>query len=58
MLARTAADQIAKWARTKTNQGLLITGARQVGKTTAVREYAKDGYDTFVEINFWRTRQL
>ena len=28
MLARTAADQIAKWASTKTSQGLLITIGR------------------------------
>ena len=52
MLARTATDQIASWARAKTSQGLLITGARQVGKTTAVREFAKGRYETFVEINF------
>ena len=52
MLARTAADRIAKWASTKTSQGLLVTGARQVGKTTTVREFARGRYDTFVEINF------
>lgn len=52
MLRRTALGQIEEWARSKTHQGLLITGARQVGKTTAVRAFAKGRYRTFVEINF------
>ena len=55
MLYRTALGQIEDWANTKTSQGLLITGARQVGKTTAVRQFAKNRYDTFVEINFLET---
>lgn len=52
MLQRQAIGQIEAWAREKTHQGLLITGARQVGKTTAVREFARGRYATFVEINF------
>ena len=48
MLPRSAMAQIETWARTKTHQGLLITGARQVGKTTTVREFARDRYETFV----------
>ena len=55
MLYRTALGQIEDWANAKTSQGLLITGARQVGKTTAVRQFAKNRYDTFVEINFLET---
>ncbi len=55
MLERAALGKIDEWVRTKTSQGLLITGARQVGKTTAVREFAKGRYDTFVEINFLET---
>lgn len=55
MLLRSAMAQIETWARTKTHQGLLITGARQVGKTTTVREFARDRYETFVEINFLET---
>lgn len=33
-------------------KALMLTGARQIGKTTLVREYAKHNYDCFVEINF------
>lgn len=52
MLQRQALSQIESWARTKTHQGLLITGARQVGITTAVRAYAQNRYDTFAETKF------
>lgn len=33
---------------------MLITGARQVGKTFSIREFAKRHYDSYLEINFIR----
>ena len=33
-------------------KALLITGARQTGKTYSVRKFAQKNYDSFVEINF------
>ncbi len=36
----------------KTNKALLVTGARQIGKTYSVREAAKRNFDSFIEINF------
>ena len=36
----------------KSNNALLLTGARQVGKSFAVRKYGKANYTCFVEINF------
>ena len=35
-----------------TNKALLVTGARQIGKTYSVREAAKRNFDNFIEINF------
>ena len=35
---------------------LLIDGARQVGKTFIVREFAKAHYDDFIEINFLKMK--
>lgn len=55
MLNRQALTHIEDWKRNKTHQGLLVTGARQVGKTTAVREFARGRYATFVEVNFLET---
>jgi predicted AAA+ superfamily ATPase len=33
-------------------KALLITGARQTGKTYSVRKFAQKNYDSFIEINF------
>ena len=38
-----------------TNKALLLTGARQVGKTVAFRRFAKRHFANFVEINFLNT---
>ena len=34
------------------NRALLVTGARQVGKTFAIRKVGKELFKNFVEINF------
>ena len=52
MLKRKVITEIEKWHNSSRNKALLLTGARQVGKTTAVREFAKRHYRNFVEINF------
>ena len=45
------------WKADKFRQPLLLRGARQVGKTYAVRELGKT-YSSFVEINFEQTPDL
>ena len=52
MLKRKVHSDIVKWYKSGHNKALLITGVRQVGKTTSVREFAKEHYSHFVEINF------
>ena len=52
MLKRKIVTEIEGWHNTSRNKALLLTGARQVGKTTAVREFAKTHYKHFIEINF------
>lgn len=42
--------------RTK-KKALLITGARQVGKTFIIREFGKQ-YESFVEINFYENKAV
>ena len=51
MLKRKVLEQIEEWHQDGCRKALLLTGARQVGKTTAVREFAKQ-YMHFVEVNF------
>ncbi|MGM9813151.1 MAG: ATP-binding protein, partial [Muribaculaceae bacterium] len=52
MLKRKILDKLEKWYRSGRDKAPLIFGARQVGKTTAVREFAKRHYKNFVEVNF------
>ena len=57
MLQRSAYGQLMDWKRLKTQQGLLIMGARQVGKTTLVREFAANEYQRLAEVNFIESPQ-
>ena len=52
MLKRKIDKELIKWYQSGRDKALLLTGARQVGKTTSVREFAKNHYSHFVEINF------
>lgn len=52
MLRRKIKDQLIAW-KSKTNKlPLLIQGARQVGKTYTVNEFAREYYDHVIELNF------
>ncbi len=50
MLSRKIYQKIQDW-RDKSDSALLIDGARQVGKTTTIREFLKKSGDDYVEIN-------
>ena len=52
MLKRKVLTTIEEWYNGGCKKALLLTGARQVGKTTSVREFAHQHYAHFVEINF------
>ncbi|MCM1123624.1 MAG: AAA family ATPase [Eubacterium sp.] len=53
---RTIEEKISHFFDSGTNQALLITGARQVGKTYIIRKYAKEHFEYVVEINFIENR--
>lgn len=55
LLYRKAMQELEAWRTEKTHQALLVTGARQVGKTTIVREFARKKYEDLAEINFVET---
>lgn len=50
-------EQLAQWKESPNRKPLLIRGARQVGKSTAVREFAKN-FRYFVEINLEKQPDL
>lgn len=51
MLKRKIIKQLEEWGREVAKKALLIKGARQIGKTTIVRQFAKTHYKNFIEIN-------
>ena len=52
MLNRKIFDRLETWYQGDRGKAPLLDGARQVGKTTTIREVAKRHYKHFVEINF------
>lgn len=52
MLKRKIEKQLINWKNKENHNPIVLTGARQIGKTTSVRNFAKDNYSSFVEINF------
>jgi len=51
MLKRKIDDFLIDWKSRDNHKPLIIKGARQVGKTTSLREFGKT-YKSFIEINF------
>lgn len=46
-------DKIRQWKNDNAGKtALLIEGARRVGKSTVVREFAKNEYETYIFIDF------
>ena len=52
MLRRKAYQDLLKWKNGTNGKALCIIGARQTGKTTLIREFGKNEYEHFAEINF------
>ncbi|MDR3994921.1 MAG: AAA family ATPase, partial [Adlercreutzia sp.] len=52
MLKRKIEKRIESWKATKTNKGLLITGARQTGKTSSIEAFGRERYEAMVKIDF------
>jgi predicted AAA+ superfamily ATPase len=52
---RNALTDLKDWKNQKNRKPLVLRGARQVGKTWLVREFAKENFDHLIEINFDQT---
>ena len=57
MLYRKIKLQIENWLENK-KDALLVTGARQVGKSYIIRETLKEKNVDFVEFNFIKQKKL
>lgn len=51
-LKRKIDDVLVSWKNSNNKMPMIIKGARQVGKTNAIRNFGKEYYSTFIEINF------
>ena len=56
-LKRSIDKELKNWSQDRSKKPLLLRGARQVGKSTAVRELAKT-FDFYLEINFEEQKRV
>ena len=57
MLKRKVDVFLKKWKENHNKKPLIISGARQIGKTTSIRELGKT-YESFIEIDFVKKPQF
>ena len=58
-MQRDCIERIAKWNKSRKRKPLVLMGARQVGKTWLMEEFAKQNYPgKYVVVNFMRQRLL
>lgn len=50
-LKRKINQYLIKWKNSYNKLPLIIKGARQIGKTNAIRNFRENNYKTFIEIN-------
>lgn len=58
MLNRKIYSELVEWKKQKNKKCLIIKGARQVGKTYAIRSFGEKNYSEVVEINFKETPSM
>ncbi len=59
-MKRTVYNELLKWKNKPDNERkpLIIEGARQTGKTWLAREFGKNEFENFIEINFEENEQI
>ena len=53
MLKRKITTKIENWANDSSSKALLVVGARQIGKSYAIREFGKSHFNSYIEINLF-----
>ena len=51
-LKRKIDSFLIEWKNDKNKLPLIVKGARQIGKTDAIENFAKNNYKNVIEINF------
>ncbi|MDR2107908.1 MAG: AAA family ATPase [Coriobacteriales bacterium] len=58
MLRRKITDQLLRWKARDDRKSLVVKGARQVGKTYSISQFAKENYASYIYIDFEKTPSL
>ena len=58
MLTRKVENRMEAWLSAPKRTALLITGARQTGKTYIIRYFARKHYEHVAELNFIENPEL
>ena len=56
-LRRKIDQYLIDWKNDKNKMPLIVKGARQIGKTDSIKNFAKNNYKYLVEINFALDKQ-
>lgn len=56
MISRKIEAELEHFYKMDAKKALLVTGARQVGKTFIIRDFAKSHFENVIEINFLKNR--
>ena len=51
LLKRKIDDYLIEWKKSPEHLPLIVKGARQIGKTASIEQFAKNNYKSVVEIN-------
>ena len=57
-MERHVIEDLIKWKNSSNRKPLMLFGARQVGKTWLVREFATFNYEDYIELNFFTDDSL
>lgn len=57
LLKRKIDNDLALWKANSEKLPLIVKGARQIGKTASIKQFAKNNYKSVVEINFVLQKQ-
>ena len=58
LLKRKIDKFLVEWKNSEDRKPLIVKGARQVGKTESIRNFAKNNYKSVIEINFALQKQF
>jgi len=57
-MIRDFTSYLVEWKNSKRRKPLIVRGARQVGKTYTIEEFAKEHYKNVVKVNFEETPEI